>query len=118
MFSDTTGQFEAVIFSDTLTASRPLARAGNPVVVSVEAEYDGETIKYARPGYREPRQRRRRRTLPFAHYARRRRSLQRQADLLLAELRDCLKPGRDEIRLVVTCPTQAKQYDIMLPGRL
>jgi DNA polymerase-3 subunit alpha len=44
-FSDATGQFEAVIFSDTLAASRDLLEAGTPVIVSVEAELDGDMLK-------------------------------------------------------------------------
>ena len=45
MFSDTSGQFEAVIFSDTLAQAGNLLEAGTPVVVNVEAERDGETLK-------------------------------------------------------------------------
>ncbi|MCB1504766.1 MAG: DNA polymerase III subunit alpha [Hyphomicrobiaceae bacterium] len=45
MFSDMSGQFEAVIFSDTLNASGHLLKAGTPVVLNVEAERDGETLK-------------------------------------------------------------------------
>ena len=45
MFSDATGQFEAVIFSDTLNACGHLLEPGTPVLVSVEAERDGETVK-------------------------------------------------------------------------
>ena len=45
MFSDATGQFEAVIFSDTLIACGHLLEPGTPVLVSVEAERDGETVK-------------------------------------------------------------------------
>ena len=45
MFSDTSGQFEAVIFSDTLTQSRDVLAAGTPVLLNVEAERDGETMK-------------------------------------------------------------------------
>ncbi len=45
MFSDQTGQFEAVIFSDTLAASEHLLEPGKPVLVSIEAERDGETTK-------------------------------------------------------------------------
>ena len=44
-FSDMTGQFEAVIFSDTLATARDLLEPGTAVIVSVEAERDGETIK-------------------------------------------------------------------------
>ena len=45
MFSDATGQFEAIIFSDTLAACGHLLEPGTPVLVSVEAERDGETVK-------------------------------------------------------------------------
>ncbi len=44
-FSDPTGQFEAVVFSEVLTASRPLLEPGTPVLVDVEAEPDGENVK-------------------------------------------------------------------------
>jgi DNA polymerase-3 subunit alpha len=44
-FSDATGQFEAVIFSDTLAVSRDFLEPGTAVIVSVEAERDGETMK-------------------------------------------------------------------------
>jgi DNA polymerase III subunit alpha len=45
MFSDTTGQFEAVIFSDTLAAAGDLLEPGTAVVLTVEAERDGDTVK-------------------------------------------------------------------------
>lgn len=45
MFSDMTGQFEAVIFSDTLAQSRDVLEPGTPVLIGVEAERDGETLK-------------------------------------------------------------------------
>lgn len=44
-FSDATGQFETVVFSDTLSASRHLLEVGAPVLVKIEAEIDGEQIK-------------------------------------------------------------------------
>ncbi len=44
-FSDATGQFEAVIFSDTLAVSRELLEPGTPVILTIEAERDGETLK-------------------------------------------------------------------------
>ncbi len=52
-FSDATGQFEAVIFSDTLAASRDLLEPGTPVIVSVEAERDGDTMKMRVQGIEE-----------------------------------------------------------------
>ncbi|MGD9670080.1 MAG: DNA polymerase III subunit alpha [Hyphomicrobiaceae bacterium] len=45
MFSDMSGQFEAVIFSDTLNACGHLLKAGTPVVIGVEAEREGDTLK-------------------------------------------------------------------------
>ena len=44
-FSDPTGQFEAVVFSETLAASRELLQPGGAVLLEVEAEADGETVK-------------------------------------------------------------------------
>ena len=44
-FSDATGQFEAVVFSEALLASRPLLEPGTAVVLDVEAEADGETVR-------------------------------------------------------------------------
>ena len=40
-----TGQFEAVIFSETLAQSRHLLEPGTPVLVNVEGERDGEALK-------------------------------------------------------------------------
>jgi DNA polymerase-3 subunit alpha len=45
MFSDSSGQFEAVIFSDTLARCREFLVAGTAVLMTVEAERDGETVK-------------------------------------------------------------------------
>ncbi len=45
MFSDPSGQYEAVLFSETLANAGDLLEAGTPVLVSVEAERDGDTVK-------------------------------------------------------------------------
>ena len=45
VFSEPTGQFEAVIFSETLAQSRQLLEPGTAVLVTVEGERDGETLK-------------------------------------------------------------------------
>jgi DNA polymerase-3 subunit alpha len=45
VFSEPTGQFEAVIFSETLAQSRHLLEPGTPVLVNVEGERDGEAMK-------------------------------------------------------------------------
>jgi DNA polymerase-3 subunit alpha len=44
-FSDPTGQFEAVIFSDTLAAAGDYLEPGKAVLLHLEAEVDGENIK-------------------------------------------------------------------------
>ena len=45
LFSDQTRQFEAVIFSDTLDACGSLLTPGQVVLINVEAERDGDTVK-------------------------------------------------------------------------
>jgi DNA polymerase III subunit alpha len=44
-FSDPTGQFEAICFSDTLNAARELLEPGASLIVSVEADVEGDDIK-------------------------------------------------------------------------
>jgi DNA polymerase III subunit alpha len=44
-FSDPSGQFEAVLFSDALVAAEEVLQSGKPLLLRVEAERDGETIK-------------------------------------------------------------------------
>ena len=44
-FSDATGQFEAVIFSEALIAARALLEPGSVVLLDVEAEAEGETVR-------------------------------------------------------------------------
>jgi DNA polymerase-3 subunit alpha len=46
MFSEPTGQFEAIIFSETLAQSRHLLEAGTAVILNVEGERgEGDTLK-------------------------------------------------------------------------
>ena len=44
-FSDPTGQFEAICFSDTLATTRDLLEPGKAVIVRVEADVEGEEVK-------------------------------------------------------------------------
>jgi DNA polymerase-3 subunit alpha len=44
-FSDPTGQFEAVIFSDTLTSAGEKLEPGKNVLINVEGEAEGEAVK-------------------------------------------------------------------------
>jgi DNA polymerase-3 subunit alpha len=45
LFSDTSGQYEAVVFSETLANSRHLLESGKAVLLDVEGERDGEALK-------------------------------------------------------------------------
>src|SRR4029077_5224005 len=45
VFSEPTGQFEAVLFSETLAASRPLLEPGTAVLLTGEGERDVEALK-------------------------------------------------------------------------
>jgi DNA polymerase III subunit alpha len=44
-FSDPTGQYEAICFSDTLAAARDLLEPGKAVIVRVECDVEGEDVK-------------------------------------------------------------------------
>ena len=44
-FSDPTGQFETIVFSDTLNVVRELLEPGKAVIARVEADVEGEDIK-------------------------------------------------------------------------
>ena len=44
-FSDRTGQYEAIVFSDVLATARDVLEPGTPVLVKVEAELEEDAIK-------------------------------------------------------------------------
>jgi DNA polymerase-3 subunit alpha len=44
-FSDPTGQFEAIVFADTLSNVRDLLEPGSAVILNVEADVEGEEVK-------------------------------------------------------------------------
>jgi len=116
MFSDMTGQFEAVVFSDTLAAARDLLEPGTPVIVTVEAERDGEMLKMRAQSIE---------ALEKAAAA-----VPRNVRLvvdgkaacggaLIPALRGLMKPaGRGgEIRLVMALEDRGREVEIVLPGR-
>jgi DNA polymerase-3 subunit alpha len=116
MFSDTAGQFEAVIFSDTLSACRSLLEIGTPVLLTVSAERDGDSMKMRVEALE---------ALDKAAGAVQRgvrirldaQMLQngKQASMLEA-LRSQLKPGgKSEVRLVVTLAEAGREVEIALP---
>jgi DNA polymerase-3 subunit alpha len=45
LFSESTGQFEVVIFSELLAQARPLLEPGTAVLITVEGERDGDSLK-------------------------------------------------------------------------
>ncbi len=117
MFSDRTGQFEAVIFSDTLATCGDLLEPGTPVVVSVEAERDGETLKLRVHGLE---------SLDKAA-ASIPRSLKMVLDpraittaaSRLADVRSKLKPTQrgGDVRLVLPLDDRGREIEFTIPGR-
>jgi DNA polymerase-3 subunit alpha len=116
LFSDTTGQFEAVIFSDTLAKCRDLLEPGTPVLLSVNAERDGETVKLRVDGLE---------ALDKAVAG-----VQRGLKVVLdrrfvqtnvasiAELKSHLKPGgKGEIRIVLALEDRGREMEFVVPGR-
>jgi DNA polymerase-3 subunit alpha len=114
MFSDPSGQFEAVVFSETLSAARDLLETGTAVLLTVAAERDGETVKLrveaieALDKAAENVQRGLRLVLDGGALARNATSL--------AELKRQLARGRGEIVLEVQLPDQGRTALIPLPG--
>ena len=118
MFSDASGQFEAIIFSDTLAASRDLLEAGTPVMLAVAADrVDAETLKLrvesiqaldAVVGNVDTQLR-----VTFSPTTL---SAQRLGPAI-AEFRSFLKPGRGEIRLIVPLADIEQEVEVALPGR-
>jgi DNA polymerase-3 subunit alpha len=116
MFSDTTGQFEAVIFSDTLATSRDLLEPGTPVKLMVSAERDGDTVKMRVESIM---------ALDVAVAAVQgglkimldRRAIEKNPGVL-EQLKSQLKPGgKGEIRLVLELADRGKQVEFGIAGR-
>ena len=117
MFSDAPGQFEAIIFSDTLANSRDLLEPGTAVLLSVAAERDGDTLKMRVEG--------------IDGLDRAVGQMQSQVRVVfdpsvvpapklaaaMAELKGLLKPGRGEIRLVVPMADAGQEIELSLKGR-
>jgi len=116
MFSEPTGQFEAVIFSETLAASRGLLEPGTPVLISVEGERDGETLKL--------------RAQAIASLDEAAQGVQRGLKVVLdrrvlqggknsiADLKARLKPGgKGAISISVELDDRGREVEINVPGR-
>jgi DNA polymerase-3 subunit alpha len=117
-FSDATGQFEAVIFSDTLAVCRELLEPGTPVIVSVEAERDGDTLKMRvqaiealdKAAASVPRNLR----VVLDH-----RQCAGPNGVRLAEMSSRLKPAArgGEVRIVLPLFDRGCEMELLLPGR-
>ncbi len=116
MFSDTTGQFEAVIFSDTLAKAGDLLEPGTPVLLAVSAERDGDTVKLRVEGLEG---------LDTAAAGVQRglkvvldRRLVQSNTKSIATLKSQLKHGgKGEIRLVLALEDRGREVEIIIPGR-
>ncbi len=115
MFSDTTGQFEAVIFSDTLAAARDLLEPGTPVKLTVSAERDGDTVKM-RVESLEALDKAVANVQRGLKLVLDRRVIENSAGVL-AQLKSRLKPGKGEVRFVLELPDRGKEMEINISGR-
>jgi DNA polymerase-3 subunit alpha len=116
MFSDTTGQFEAVVFSDTLSAARDLLEPGTAVLLAVTAERDGEAVKMRVEGI-EALDKAAAGVQRGLKVVLDRRLLQSEASALAA-LKSRLKPGgKGEIRLVLPLEDRGREMEFTIPGR-
>ena len=128
MFSDASGQFEAVIFSDTLARCRDILVAGTAVLMSVEAERDGETVKL-RVQNLEPLEAAAASVQQSLKIVLDRRSIQGAGSSAMAELRALLAKAPPtngkggEIRLAMEVESvpgrrgQPREIEFKLPGR-
>ncbi|MEO1708777.1 MAG: DNA polymerase III subunit alpha [Pseudomonadota bacterium] len=126
MFSDTTGQFEAVVFSDTLNAARDLLEPGTPVVVAIEADRgEGDQLKLRANGIQalEAVAKDAAQTLtvaldPSAIVPPNGGGRRGEASgFPTHEIQAALKPGKGKIRLALTLFDEAKDIVFELPGR-
>lgn len=119
IFSDTSGQFEAVIFSDILNTNRDLLEVGSRVLITVVADKDGDTTKLRVQTLEnldrvaENMERR------YKIYLDTERFLAQEENLkdFMLELKPNALNGRrgGEVRLVVL--VGAKEVEVILPGR-
>jgi DNA polymerase-3 subunit alpha len=116
MFSDATGQFEAVIFSDTLAQAGALLEPGTPVLLGVTAERDGDTVKMRIESIRglDDAIAGMQRGLKVALDCR---LIGKNADPV-ALLKSRLKSGgKGEIRLVLALEDRGREVELVIPGR-
>ncbi|MEO1793525.1 MAG: DNA polymerase III subunit alpha, partial [Pseudomonadota bacterium] len=116
-FTDTSGPFEAIVFSELLHQSRGLLKAGTPVVVGVEADVDGDSVRL-RAASVEALEDVAKRTVE---------TLKVQLDPVvfanggsaeaLAALQAILRPGKGRVRLEMSLFDRAERIDFDLAGK-
>ncbi|MGI9404796.1 MAG: DNA polymerase III subunit alpha, partial [Hyphomicrobiaceae bacterium] len=109
-FSDPTGQYEAIVFSEMLNASRDLLHSGEPLLVRVEAKREDDVVKVNAQGIE---------LLDKASG-----SAHKTATIILNgvtrfnEVAESLvKKGRGEVRMVVRLPEKDREVHLRLPGK-
>ncbi len=108
--SDGTGEFEAVIFSDTLAVSRDFLEPNMSVVVGVEADADGEDVRLKIMTVQPIDQ-------VAAETSNGLRLFIDDAEALTS-IQACLPPkGRGQLSLIVDADAGKKEVEITLPGR-
>jgi DNA polymerase-3 subunit alpha len=115
MFSDTSGQFEAVIFSDTLANSRGFLEAGTAVLLNVEGERDGDALKMRVQELRSLDQAVEQ--VPRSVKAVLDGEILARNPSAIEQLKAFLVPGRAELRLEVQLPDYAEPVPIGPKGR-
>ncbi|MGB3022337.1 MAG: DNA polymerase III subunit alpha, partial [Methyloceanibacter sp.] len=108
-FSDPTGQFEAVLFSEILVASRALLQPGTAVLIDVEAEADGENVKVRVQRMMSLERAAEGRHTGIKIYLEETRSLDSVAEQIGA------KGGQGELRLVLRLDDTAREVEFVLP---
>jgi DNA polymerase III subunit alpha len=113
VFSEPTGQFEAVIFSEVLAHARPLLEPGTTVLITLEGEREGDSLKLRAQAIQ---------------------SLDEAANNLqpglrvvlddcaidtgrLAELKARLRPGKGFVCLSMALADRGREVEFTVPGR-
>ena len=113
-FSDQTGQFEAVMFSEVLSDAAELLEPGTAVLVNVEAERQGDAVKLRALLIRDLN-----REAGGAHKGLNIVCAGGEAKALLSHLGEVLVPGKGtgQVRLLMQLPELRREAEVRLPGR-
>ncbi len=108
--SDSTGEFEAVVFSETLAMARDYLEVNTSVVVGVEADVDGDEVRLRVTGVR-----------PIEQVAAETSNGLRlfvDDPAAIDSIRACLpSKGRGQLSLILGADAGKREVEIQLPGR-